>query len=300
MRHGKHRFLLGALSAPLLLYGVFVLSPYAQAFYLAFTDWNGLSGQARWVGWDNFARLGADPLFLAALRHNALMLVAVPLATIGLALFFAAMLTRGGSGKPVPGAGLYRIVYFFPQLLSVAIIAVLWQFVYTPNSGLLNGALQAVGLDSWKQSWLAEPNLALWAVMAAMVWSAVGFYVVLFAAAMESIPADVLEAALIDGAGRATTFRRITLPLVWDSVQVAFVYLGIAALDGFALVQIMTVGPGGPDNATEVMGLGLYRNAFTYGKFGYASAMGVALFFLTLTLAALTLRATRRERVELA
>ncbi|NUT34445.1 MAG: sugar ABC transporter permease [Hamadaea sp.] len=306
MRHGKHRFLLGALSVPLLLYGVFVLSPYAQAFYLAFTDWNGLSGQARWVGWDNFARLGADPLFLAALRHNALMLVAVPMATIGLALFFATMLTMGGErrrrrpGRAVAGAGLYRIVYFFPQLLSVAIIAVLWQFVYTPNSGLLNGALDAVGLSGWKRSWLAEPNLALWAIMAAMVWSAVGFYVVLFAASMESIPADVLEAALIDGAGRATTFRRITLPLVWDSVQVAFVYLGIAALDGFALVQIMTVGPGGPDNATEVMGLGLYRNAFTYGKFGYASAMGVALFFLTLTLAALTLRATRRERVELA
>jgi N-acetylglucosamine transport system permease protein len=87
---------------------------------------------------------------------------------------------------------------------------------------------------------------------------------------------------------------------VWDSVQVAYVYLGIIALDGFALVQIMTIGPGGPDNATEVMGLTLYRSAFTYGKFGYASAMGVTLFFLTLALTALALRATRRERVEIA
>jgi N-acetylglucosamine transport system permease protein len=136
--------------------------------------------------------------------------------------------------------------------------------------------------------------------MAAMIWSAVGFYVVLFSAAMESIPQELMEAALIDGASSGAIFRRITVPLIFESVQVAFIYLGIAALDGFALVQIMTVGPGGPDNSTEVMGLGLWRNAFTYGKFGYASAMGVAMFLLTLSLAALLLRATRRERVELA
>ncbi|MFD0596973.1 carbohydrate ABC transporter permease [Catellatospora coxensis] len=172
--------------------------------------------------------------------------------------------------------------------------------MYTPNSGLLNGALSAVGLDSWRRSWLAEPDLALWCVMAVMIWSAVGFYVVLFSAAMESVPADIMEAAAIDGAGSVTVFRRITLPLIWESVQVGWIYLGIAALDGFALVQIMTVGPGGPDNSTEVMGLGLYRAAFTFGKFGYASAMGVAIFFATLTIAALLLRVTRRERVELA
>jgi N-acetylglucosamine transport system permease protein len=294
MRHGRYRFLAGAMIPPLLLYAVFVVSPYAQAFYLAFTDFNGVSSDVHIVGLDNFTRLWSDPLFLSALRHNGLMLVVVPLVTIALALFFAAS-TRGSRLLRA-----YRVLYFFPQLLSVAIIAVLWQFVYTPNSGLLNGFLDGVGLSRLERSWLAEPRLALWCVMAALIWSAVGFYVVLFAAAIESIPADLTEAALIDGAGQFTLFWRITLPLVWDSVQVAFVYLGIIALDGFALVQIMTVGPGGPDNSTEVMGLSLYRNAFTYGKYGYASAMGVALFFLTLTLTVLMLRATRRERVELA
>lgn len=291
MRHGKYRFLAGALIVPLALYGVFVLSPYLQAFQLAFTDWNGVSDEPRFVGFDNFTRLWDDPLFLAGLRNNGLMLVVVPLAVIVLALALAAA-TRG--------TRVYRVVYFFPQLLSVAIVAVLWQFVYTPNSGLLNGALSALGLDSWRRSWLAEPDLALWCVMAVMIWSSVGFYVVLFSAAMESVPDDIMEAAAIDGAGPVTVFRRITMPLIWESVQVGWIYLGIAALDGFALVQIMTVGPGGPDNSTEVMGLGLYRTAFTYGKFGYASAMGVAIFFVTLTIAALLLRVTRRERVELA
>lgn len=292
---GRGRFLAGALIPALLLYGVFVLSPYAQAFYLAFTDFNGVSSDVNLVGLANFDRLLDDRLFHKSLLHNGLMLLVVPLATIALALFFAA-----ATGSKRGAGNAYRVVYFFPQMLSVAIVAVLWQFVYTPNSGLLNGLLSALGLDFLKRSWLAEPDLALWCVMAAMIWSAVGFYVVLFSAAMESVPADIIEAARIDGAGPARTFWRITLPLVWDSVQVAFVYLGIAALDGFALIQIMTVGPGGPDNSTEVIGLSLYRNAFTYGKFGYASAMGVTLFFLTLTLAVFTLRATRRERVELA
>ncbi|GLX02331.1 sugar ABC transporter permease [Microtetraspora sp. NBRC 16547] len=303
MRHGKHRFLLSFLTIPLILYAVFVISPYVQAFYLALTDWRGVSSRQRFIGLGNFTRLLHDPVFWAGLRNNGVMLLVVPLATILFALFFASMLNLGGRRgragvRGARGTSLYRFVYFFPQVLSVAIIAVLWQFVYTPNAGLLNSVLDAVGLSALRNSWLAEPSLALWCVMAVIVWSAVGFYVVLFSAAMQSIPREIFEAAMLDGAGRRATFRRITLPLVWDNVQVAFIYLGIAAMDGFAIVQIMTVGPGGPDDATEVIGLGLWRNAFTYGKFGYASAMGVALFFLTLTLAALTLRVSRRDRVE--
>lgn len=301
MRHGRLRFLAGAMIPPLALYGLFVLWPYAQAFYLAFTDFDGVSADVNLVWFDNFARLWDDRLFRAGLTHTAVLVAVVPPATVALGLFLAAA-TRAGSAGTSSGAGrlarAYRVVYFFPQLLSVAIVAVLWQFVYTPNSGLLNGFLRAVGLDG--RTWLAEPDLAMWCVVAAIIWSAVGFYVVLFAAAMDSIPQHIVEAARIDGAGPVALFFRITLPLVWDSVQVAFVYLGILALDGFALVQIMTVGPGGPDNSTEVIGLTLYRSAFTYGKFGYASAMGVVLFFLSLTLAVLAMRFSRRESVELA
>jgi N-acetylglucosamine transport system permease protein len=305
MRHGKYRFLVAFMLPGLLLYAIFVISPYAQAFYLSLTDWRGVSARQRFIGLDNFARLAHDPLFWAGVRHNGLMLLVVPVITIALALFFASMLNIGGRGgkaaiQGVRGSSVYRVAYFFPQVLSVVIVAVLWQFVYTPNSGLLNGFLKAVGLGALRRSWLADPQLALWAVMAVIVWSAVGFYVVLFSAGMQSIPREILEAAFLDGAGPLAIFRRITLPLLWDSVQVAFVYLGIMAMDGFAIVQIMTVGwgGGGPDGATEVIGLGLYRNAFSYGKFGYATAMGVVLFFLTLTLAALTLRMSRRERIE--
>ncbi|MEW2378635.1 sugar ABC transporter permease [Micromonospora sp. NPDC047812] len=303
VRSGRNRFLAGAILPALALYAVFVLSPYAQAFYLALTDWTGVSGEAGFVGLDNFRRLAGDPLFRAALRNNGLMLLVVPAVTIALGLLLAALVSfggRGGAGGPsaVRGGELYKVAYFLPQVLSLPIVAVLWQFVYGPTDGLLNGVLRGVGLDALARSWLGDPAVALWAVMAVLVWSSVGFYMVLFGAAMESIPREVLEAAVLDGAGRLAVLRRVVVPLLWDNVQVAFVYLGVLALDGFAVVQIMTVGPGGPDGATEVMGLGLYRNAFTYGRFGYAAAMGVALFFLTLAVAVVALRAGRRERVE--
>jgi N-acetylglucosamine transport system permease protein len=284
MRHGRWRLLAGALVPALVLHVVFVLSPYAQAFYLSLTDWSGVTGEARYVGADNFVRLGGDTLFLDAVRNNTVMLLVVPAVTIALALFLASMV------RSRKGASAYQIVWFFPQMLSLVIIGVLWSFVYSPNTGLLNSGLRAIGLGSLARSWLAEPSLALPAVMAVVIWSSVGFYVVLFRAAIDGIPEELFEAAVLDGAGGWATFRGVTLPLLRENVQVAFVYLGIIALDGFVLVQVMSVGPGGPDGATEVVGLSLYRAAFTYGKFGYATAMGVALFFASLTFAVLALR----------
>jgi N-acetylglucosamine transport system permease protein len=299
---GKRLFIAVFLLPSVLLYGVFVVSPYAQAFPIAATNWSGLSPDFDFVGLDNVRRLAGDGYFWNALRHNALLLVLLPVVTILLGLFLASMLSVGGRKDRVGvhgvrGAGLYRIVYFFPQVLSVAIIGVLWKELYAPNSGLLNGALRAVGLDGLARPWLGDPVFSFWCVALVLLWSNVGFYVVLFSAAMQSIPRDIYEAALLDGAGRATTLFRVTVPLVWDTIQVAWVYLAIIAIDGFAVVQIVT--DGGPGFASDVVGLRLYKTAFTDAQFGYASTMGVAMFFLTLSVAAVFLRVTRRERVEL-
>jgi N-acetylglucosamine transport system permease protein len=298
---GRRLFIAVFLLPPLLLYGVFVVSPYAQAFPIAATNWGGLSPDFDFVGLDNVRRLAGDGYFWNALRHNALLLVLLPVVTILLGLFLASMISVGGRAnrvgvRGVRGAGLYRIVYFFPQVLSVAIIGVLWKEMYAPNSGLLNGTLRAVGLDALARPWLGDPRFAFWCVAAVLLWSNVGFYVVLFGAAMQSIPRDIYEAALLDGAGRATTLFRVTVPLVWDTIQVAWVYLAIIAIDGFAVVQIVT--DGGPGFASDVVGLRLYKTAFTDAQFGYASTMGVAMFFLTLSVAAVFLKVTRRERVE--
>lgn len=295
MHHGKYRFLVSLLAVPLALYAIFVISPDLQAFSIALTDWQGLSPSYNFVGFDNFTALFQDPVFWTAVKHNVFLLISIPVIVITLALFFATMVNFGGG---VRGSRFYKVVYFFPSVLSIAIVAVLWQFIYEPRNGLLNGFLGAVGLDGLRQVWLGDRTVALGAIAAIAVWGGVGFYVVLFTAAMNSIPRELYEAAVLDGAGSWQSFWRLTLPLIWGTVQVALAYLVIGALDMFALVKILSVGPGGPDNSTQVISLYMYENAFTYGRFGYASAIGVTLFLLTLVLTLVVFRVSRRERVE--
>jgi len=299
---GKRLFIATFLIPPILLYGVFVVSPYAQAFQISATDWGGLAPDFDFVGLANFRRLAGDGVFWNALRHNAILLALLPLATILLGLFLASMISVGGrAGRAgvhgVRGAGVYRIVYFFPQVLSVAIVGVLWKEMFAPDSGLVNGLFRAIGLDAWAKPWLGDPRFSFWCLAIVLLWSNVGFYVVLFGAAMQSIPRDIYEAALLDGAGRGATLFRVTVPLLWDSIQVAWVYLAILAIDAFAVAQIVT--NGGPGYSSDVVGLRLYKTAFDDSQFGYASALGVAMFLLTLSVAAVFLRVTRREKVEL-
>jgi N-acetylglucosamine transport system permease protein len=302
MRHGQTRFIVGFLVVPLALYAVFVISPFVQAFFYSVTNWTGVSPEFDFVGLQNFRTLMADSLFLRALRNNAVLLVAMPLAVILLALFFAFLLNVGGRGsgvgvRGVRGSGFYKLAFFLPQVLSVPVIAVIWSVILDPTpTGLVNSVMRAIGLGP--SGWLADPNLALYCVLWVLVWGSVGFYLVLFNAAMSSIPRDIFEAALIDGAGRVATFFRVTMPLLWDTIQTSWVYLAILALDVYALVAVMTAGPGGPANSTQVISLQIAQNGFQFGRAGYASAIGVVLFFSTLIIAAIMLRATRRERIE--
>ena len=302
MRHGQYRFIAGFLVAPLALYAVFVISPFIQAFYYSLTNWTGVSPQFDFIGLQNFQNLLHDSLFLRAVRNNAVLLVAMPALVILLALFYAFLLNVAGRGSGagvtgVRGSGFYKLVFFLPQVLSVPVIAVIWAVILDPTpTGLANSALRFIGFGSL--GWLADPNLALYCVLWVLVWGSVGFYLVLFNAAMSSIPRDIFEAALIDGAGRVATFFRVTMPLLWDTIQTSWVYLAILALDVYALVAVMTAGPGGPANSTQVISLQIAQNGFQFGRAGYASAMGVVLFFFTLAIAAIMLRATRRERIE--
>lgn len=299
MRHGKYPFIIGFLVVPLALYLVFVVGAYLQMFQLSFTDWSGFGG-FKYVGFDNFVKLWDDPVFWIALRHNVYILIAMPIVTIAIALFFAFLLNVGGKSKGgvtqgVWGSKVYRIIFFFPQLLALAIVAVIFGRVFgSDRSGMINGLFP----DSWSPwLFLADERWALVCIAVVLIWQQIGFYVVLFSAGMGSIGQEIYEAAALDGATKVTLFFRITLPLLWDTLQVAWVYLGIAAFDLFALVNIMSVNKGGPNNATQVLSYQIYLNAFQNSQAGYASAIGVVLFFLTLTFAALTLRVTRRDTV---
>ncbi|WP_037914167.1 carbohydrate ABC transporter permease [Actinacidiphila yeochonensis] len=308
-RNSKYPFIVGFLIVPVALYAALVLWPYIQTIGYSFTDWSGESQKMNFVGFKNYTTLFSDTVFRQALWHNILLLIFLPVITILLALFFAFLLNVGGRGGTagihgVRGSAFYKVVFFFPQVLSVAILVVLFEAVYRSDSGgLLNGILIKLHLENADKpiEWLSDPSLVLWCILAILVWSGVGFYLVLFSAAMQSIPKEIYEAALLDGSGRGQTFFRVTMPLLWDSIQTAWVYLAIAAMDAFALVSALTPGVsygGGPDHHSEVLSTVLMRNFLYAGKSGYACAMGVIILLLTLILSIVTLRVTRRERIE--
>jgi N-acetylglucosamine transport system permease protein len=296
MRHGKYPFIIGFLVVPVALYGLFVIWAYVQMFTLSFTSWTGF-GKATGNGFDNYKRLWHDTVFWAALRHNLFLLILLPIIAIAISLFFAFLLnvggsSRGGVTRGVWGSKGYRIIFFFPQLLALVIVAVIFSRVFgSDRSGMINGLFPS----SW-HPWLfvADEQWALVCLMLVLVWQLVGFYVVLFSAGMGNIAPEIYEAAALDGATRPVLLFRITIPLLWNTLQVAWIYIGIAAFDGFALVNLMTVNQGGPNNSTMLLSMDIFKNALG-GQAGYSSAIGVVLFFLTLTFAALTMRVTRRD-----
>jgi N-acetylglucosamine transport system permease protein len=312
MRHGRARFIAGFLALPVLLYAYYVIWPYLQAVGYSFTNWGGFSDRQEFVGFQNYVTLAKDELVRKAFWHNVFFLVTLPLFTIGLALFLAFLLNVGGRGgragiRGVRGSAFYKIVIFFPQVLSIVLVAIMWQAIYRgDDQGLINGVLMKIGLvdEAAPINFVANPApflgipAVLWWLLLIAVWAGTGFYMVLFSAAMQSIPKDIFEAALLDGASRINTFFRVTLPLLRDTVSVAWVYLGFIALDMYALVYVMTPNQGGPNNASEVFATVINFNAFQRGRFGYACAIGVALAIFTLMLAAVQLRVTRRERIE--
>ncbi|HEU4423491.1 MAG TPA: sugar ABC transporter permease [Pilimelia sp.] len=312
MRHGKASFILGFLVLPVGLYLFYVVWPFAQAAAYSLTNWGGFSDTQEFVGLDNYVRLFQDELIRKAFWHSVFFLVALPLFTIVLALFLAFLLNVGGRGsragvRGVWGSNVYKIIFFFPVVLSLVVIAVMWQQIYrTDGQGLINGLLIKIGLVDADNpiAFTADPEpflgvpAVLWWLLIIAIWAGTGFYMVLFSAAMQSIPKDIYEAALLDGASRVHTFFRVTLPLLRDTVSVAWVYLGFIALDMYALVYVMTPSQGGPNHTSEIFASVLNFNAFQKGQFGYACAIGVALAIFAMLLAAVQLRLTRRERIE--
>ncbi|MEU8887536.1 sugar ABC transporter permease [Streptomyces sp. NPDC048442] len=292
----KYRFIAGFLVIPLVFYGIFVISPFIQAIYYSFTDWAG-GPIANFNGFGNYVKMWNDERFWDSTKTSLTLLVVAPLVTLVLGMFFAYMITAGGRHRKgqaiagVAGSSFYKVVYFFPQVLSVAIIAVVWGRVFNTNSGLLNGSLSTFGITG--PAWLGgEHMLALIAVLTVICWSFVGFYVVLFSAAMGAVPKDIYEAALLDGAGRGTTFFRVTLPLIWDTVRTGWIYMGIQALDSFAIVLVMM-----PKHALKVTPVFLYER-FREGQFGYATAIGVVLLVLSVVFSLIIMRVGNRDRIE--
>lgn len=294
MNRGKNGLIVTFLAVPLALYTVFLIIPYFSSFIFAFTRWSGLSADIRFNGVNNFIKLFNDDKFWNALSHNGVALLVLPPIVIGIGLFFAFLFTQGLKWEK-----FFRISFFFPQVLSVVIVAVLWGFVYHPTIGVLNSFIGLFHIASMQSfPWLGDRGTVFGAVLAVVVWQSVGFYMVLFVAGMQAVPQDYFEAARVDGASPWNIFWSLTVPLIWDTIRTAIVFLAIGAMDLFAIVTVMTNGTGGPSRAADVVPVYLYSKAFSEGQFGYATAMGLVLLIIVLGLSIISLRFTARETIE--
>jgi N-acetylglucosamine transport system permease protein len=269
-----------------------VLLPMAQAFYIALFQWRGVSVHKDFVGLDNFHKLVTqDPVFWQAFSHNLIFMAASLFIMLPTALFLAAMLSRKSRASDA-----YRAIYLFPNVISIVAVAVLWSFVYHPSFGILNALLKSVGMSGPANGWLGEPKTALASVIATSFWYSLGFYIVLLLAGMQSVPRTYYEAAEIDGATGWQSFRHVTIPLIWEILKLAIIYLVIHSLNVFGLVWVMT--EGGPNNHTDTLLTYLYRLAFIESNFGYATALGVVVFVIVFGFTVALNRLMRRETVE--
>jgi N-acetylglucosamine transport system permease protein len=290
MRAHQLRFIIAVLTVPLGAYTLFVVYPYIWAFGISFTEWRGLSAPPTWVGLDNFALILADAGFWNALGNNGIYLALVPVITVSLALALAVLICQ----RVTRLTEFYRVVFLFPQVMSVVVVAILWGYVFHPRIGLLNTGLDLVGING--PAWLGDPNLARGSLIAVIVWNSVGFHTALFIAAMRAIPETYFEAARLDGAGNWQMFRHITLPLMRDPVRTSLMFMAFEAFDLFAITRIMT--GGGPNHTTDVLATYVYDQAFSFSRFGYASALAVVMFLIMLGFSAAMLLLFRESKVE--
>jgi N-acetylglucosamine transport system permease protein len=297
----KYRVIIPFLAPAVILYLVFVIYPYARSMYNSFTSWKGVSDVQKWVGLYNYDRTIKDDLFWNALYHNLQYLIIIPLLTLALSLFLAYMISQR-----VRGSKFFRVTYFFPQVISVISIGVLFSYVFHPTIGIVTSLLDKIGAAPFFQLlgfegipvWRGDERTVRWVIGSVVVWQTAGFYMVLFLAAMEAIPDTFYEAAIIDGANRWYMFWNITLPLLWDTMQTALVFAGLAAFDMFAITRVMVVSGSATGRPADVLATYLYEQAFDVSRFGYATAIAVSLFILVLLLSIFTMRVTRREAVE--
>ena len=240
-------------------------------------------------------RLQSDK-FYQAFQNSVLLIVIVTIVTFGMAIIFAAILTR----EKLKGQTFFRVVFYIPNILSVVVISAIFSAIYDPNQGLLNSFLNLFrgqnGVDN-PILWLGSQDLVIYSIIIAMVWQAIGYYMVMYMASMANIPDSLYESASLEGAGRIKQFFSITLPLIWTNIRTTLTFFVISTINmSFLMVKAMT--NGGPDGASNVFLSYMYQEAYTNSSYGYGMAIGVAVFLFSFALAAVLNAVTKREEIE--
>ncbi len=285
---------IGVCVAPaVILFIIFMLVPTFNIFKMSLYKWGGFSNSKEFIGLNNFKTLLADTKFLRTFQNSILLVVCVTVITISFSLIFAAIISR----EKIKGENFFRIIFYIPNILSIVIISAIFSAIYDPTNGLLNSVLGIFRGEKDPILWLGDQKIVIFSLVIALVWQAIGYYMVMYMASMASIPASIYESADLEGANHIQQFFSITLPLIWTNIRTTLSFFVISTINlSFQLVKVLT--NGGPDGATDVFLSYMYNQAYTNSSYGYGMAIGVVVFLFSFGLAAIISFVTKREPLE--
>lgn len=278
----------------LVLFSLFVLVPTVQGLYYSLFNWSGLSSNMTFVGLANYKRLlFEDAIVWQALWNDVKVALARVAFTLVLSLTLALLLTR----TRVLANGFFRNIFFFPVVLSAVVICTVWMMMYNSSFGIINPILNFFGISAPAAGWLGDKHTALMSVVPPAVWCSVGFYMIIFISAIEGIPGELYESALLDGAGTWKQIVHIILPLIRPQINFCVVYTVISSFNAsYMFVDLLT--NGGPNNASQVLGTYMSLNGFEYHKFGYATAIAMLILAATAAMSVIMNRIFKSEAHE--
>ncbi|WP_200416038.1 carbohydrate ABC transporter permease [Virgibacillus salexigens] len=285
---------IGVCVAPaLILLILFMVIPTIEVFRMSLYQWGGFSNNQQFVGFNNFKLLWNDMDFIRSFQNSILLIVIVAIFTFVIAVFFAAILSK----EKIRGSHFFRVIFYIPNILSIVVIAGIFSAIYDPSNGLLNSIFHLLSLETLQQKWLGNQTIVIYSVAGALVWQAIGYYMVMYMSSMASIPASYYEAASLEGASKMKQFTGITLPLIWNNIRTTLTFFIISTINlSFLLVKAMT--GGGPDGSSEVFLFYMYDQAYTNSTYGYGMAIGVVVFIFSFALAAIVNFITKRDVLE--
>ena len=292
MKSNKRRsaFLITCVAPAVILFTIFMIVPTVNVFRMSLYERSAFSAKETFVGLKNFTTLLNDTAFIRSMQNTLLLIVVVTVITMALALIFAGILTR----EKIKGQNFFRVVFYVPNILSVVVISGIFSAVYQTENGMLNSIIESFVNLEQHILWKGE-KMVMVSIVIAMVWQAIGYYMVMYMASMSAVPQSLYESSSLDGAGRVTQFFQITIPLIWTNIRTLTFFIISTINMAFLFVKAMT--GGGPNGASEVV-LGYMYSQKNNGLYGYCMAIGVVIFLFSFALSALVNKVTERETLE--
>lgn len=292
----EKRFVFFTLAPAILLMLIFIVYPTLNIFVMSLYKWGGLSANKTFVGLNNFKILMGDKNFIQSFQNTLLLIVVVTIFTFFFAIFFANVLVR----DKVKGKNFFRVIFYIPNILSVAVISAVFAQIYAVDrGGLINSVLRLFKGETWQSiQFLGNSSLVLYSIAGAMIWQAIGYYMVMYMASIGSISEHLYEAADIEGASKMQQFFQITLPLIWSNIRTTLTFFVISTINmAFLFVNILT--SGAPGGSSEVFLSYLYRQAYNNASYGYGMAIGVVIFLFSFLMSAILNKVTDREPIQM-